>query len=340
LIDFHTLEKFDKNEIFKVYNKWPQIAKESFEMKFEKIKFDGINHIVFVGMGGSGSIGDIFSAILSKKNIHVSIVKGYELPETVDSETLVVTTSISGNTVETFTVLKSANRKRCKIIAFSSGGSIKKFCIEKKIKHYTIPSNHSPRASVTSFLYSMLNILSPILPITKKEVMESIMYLEKIKKQISTENLSKKNPALSLAEWITSITMIYYPAGLQSTAIRFKNSLQENSKTHAMIEDVVEACHNNIVSWEKPSNVQPIMITGEDDHIKTKERWKILMIYFKKNRIVYKEIKSVKGNILSKIICLIYLLDFASIYLAVKNKTDPTPIQSVEFVKDQLAKRK
>ena len=42
--------------------------------------------------------------------------------------------------------------------------------------------------------------------------------------------------------------MIYYPWGLQSAAIRFKNSLQENSKIHAITEDVIEACHNDIVA--------------------------------------------------------------------------------------------
>lgn len=63
-------------------------------------------------MGGSGALGDIFSSVLSKTNIHVNVIKGYHLPKTVDSNTLVVTTSISGNTVETLTVLDSAKKKK------------------------------------------------------------------------------------------------------------------------------------------------------------------------------------------------------------------------------------
>ena len=50
----------------------------------------------------------------------------------------------------------------------------------------------------------------------------------------------------------------FAPAGLQATAIRFKNPLQENAKSHAIAKDVIEACHNGIVSWEKPSSIQPI----------------------------------------------------------------------------------
>mgnify|MGYP001002302222 CR=1 FL=1 len=56
--------------------------------------FNDIDHIVFAGMGGSGSIGDTISAILSKKDIHVSNVKGYLLPKTVDSKTLVIVTEL------------------------------------------------------------------------------------------------------------------------------------------------------------------------------------------------------------------------------------------------------
>jgi len=103
-----------------------------------------------------------------------------------------------------------------------------------------------------------------------------------------------------------------------------------------MEEDVIEACHNGIVSWEKPSNVQPILIQGRDDHIKTKERWIILKEYFKQNNIDFHEIFSIHGNILSKLINLIYILDYSTIYLAVKNGLDPSPVNSIDYIKKRL----
>ena len=130
--------------------------------------------------------------------------------------------------------------------------------------------------------------------------------------------------------------MIYYPWGLESVAIRFKNSLQENSKTHVIIEDVVESCHNGIVAWEKKSKVQPLMIKGTDDHIKTKERWNVLSKYFNENQIEYKEVFSTNGNILTKIICLIYLLDYVSIYKAILEGIDPSPVKSIDYIKRKI----
>ena len=78
------------------------------------------------------------------------------------------------------------------------------------------------------------------------------------------------------------------------------------------------------------------MIIGKDDHDKTKERWKILREYFETNGIDYKEIFTVDGNILSKIMCLIYMLDFSTIYYAIKLGIDPSPVKSIDFIKERL----
>jgi len=320
----------------KIYDSWPKIAKESYELDFEPIDFKEIDHIVFSGMGGSGAIGDLFSAILSKTNVHVNVVKGYRLPKTVDSNTLVITISVSGDTVEAMTILESIQKMNCKKVAFSSGGKIESFCNKNKIEYRKIPQFHSPRATFCGYIYSILKVLNSVIPIKKQDISESLEELEKTSKKINSNNLTEKNPSLSLANWISGIPLICYPWGLEAAAIHFKNSLQENAKSHAMIENVIETCHNGIVAWERQSNVQPILLEGQDDYIKTKERWKILKEYFEKNQIDYHEVFSVQGNILSKLVNLIYLLDYASIYRAINLGIDPTPIKSINFVKDNL----
>jgi len=330
------LEKIDSKKMYQTYDKWPEIAKNGFNSNFEKFDAKGIDHIVFSGMGGSGSIGDVISAILSKEDIHVSNVKGYHLPKTVDSNSLVISTSVSGNTKETLTVLEKAQKTDAKIAVFSSGGMIQKFSKTNNLFFQEISMMHSPRASFPKFLFSILNILREIIPIKKIDVEEAISSLEITRNTIFSNNLTEDNISLKLAEWIKDIPLIYYPWGLQSTAIRFKNSLQENSKIHAITEDVIEACHNDIVAWEKNSKVQPILIRGYDDHIKTIERWNILKEFFNEKGIEYFETKSVEGNILSKIVNLVYLLDYSSIYHAVLNQIDPSPVNAIDFVKSRL----
>jgi glucose/mannose-6-phosphate isomerase len=322
--------------MYKVYDTWPQIARKNFSANFSKVDIKNIDHIVFAGMGGSGTIGDVFASILSKTDVHVSVVKGYLLPKTVDSNTLVVTTSISGNTLETISILKNVEKVNAEFVAFSSGGIMEKFSMDKKIKYYKISEEHSPRASFVGFLYSALNILEQVVPVKKVDVDKSIESLFNIQKLISSKNLNETNEALQIAEWIKEIPVVYYPSGLQSAAIRFKNSMQENAKMHVITEDVIEACHNGIVAWDKPKNIMPILIQGKDDYVKTKERWKIIKEFFGEKDIPYKEIFSQEGSILNKLVCLIYLLDYASIYNAIISKTDPSPIKSIDFIKKKL----
>ena len=330
------LEKNDPNGMHTIYDRWAEIARDAYNSDLDSVDFNDIDHVVFSGMGGSGTIGDLFSSVLSKTNIHTTVVKGYELPNTIDKNTLVVATSVSGNTIETITTLESANKKNCKVIAFSSGGMIESFCTKNNIEFRKLPQIHSPRASFPSYVYSILKTLNSIIPITKQDIINSLEQLEHTYEEISSTNLDDSNPSVNLANWITGTPVIYYPHGLETVAIRFKNSLQENAKTHAISENVVESSHNGIVSWERPSSMVPIMIEGKDDHIKTKERWKILREYFEVNNIKYNEIQSVDGNILSKVMCLIYTLDYSTIYYAVQLGIDPSPIRSIDFVKDRL----
>lgn len=336
MINFSNIRKFDSQKMFDVYDNWPKIADRAYENDYEFFDGGSISHIVFAGMGGSGALSDVFSSILSKTHMHVSVVKGYTLPRTVDKKTLVITSSVSGNTIETFSVLKMANRIGSKIIAFSSGGVIEKFCENNKIEHRHIDMYHSPRASFISFLYSMLKVLDRTIPIKHSDIKESIREIKKLKSNIGTMNLDSSNMSVQLADWIDATPVIYYPVGLQAAAIRFKNSLQENSKSHAIAEDVIEASHNGIVGWEKNRDFKPILIEGVNDHIKTNERWRILKKYFHSNGIEFKEIRSVNGNILTKLIWLIYLLDYSTLYLAIKYKIDPSPVVSIDFVKKNV----
>ena len=337
-MNLEELEKIDTKKMFEVYDIWPDIAKESYKQEFSKPEFHDIDHIVFAGMGGSGTIGDVFSSILSKNDIHTSVVKGYLLPKTVDENTLVVVTSVSGNTQEPLMVLKNSKNSKAKFIAFSSGGMIKKYALKNEINYQEIKMEHSPRASFPKYVFSMLRTLESVIPVKKSDVLDTISKMEIVRKNIFSNNLNENNIALNLAKWITGTPVLYYPWGLESAAIRFKNSLQENSKLHVMAEDIIEVCHNGIVSWEKNSIMQPILIQGHDDYSKTKERSKILKEFFNSKQIEYKEISSVKGSIISKIMNLIYLFDYVSIYHSVISGIDPSPVSAINFIKERLSK--
>lgn len=336
ILNFLDLQKYDSRKMYEIYHNWPEMAESAYNSPIIPTDHKNIDHIVFSGMGGSGALGDIFQAILSKTNIHVTVVKGYHLPKTVNNNTLVVTTSVSGNTDETLKVLNLAKEQESKIISFASGGKMEKYCKKNNIEFQKIPQIHSPRTSFVNFLYSMLKSLQIVTNVNNNDILESISFLKNQRANISFKNLNQNNQSLKLANWIKSIPLIYYPWGLQSSAIRFKNSLQENSKTHAITEDIIESSHNGVVAWSKSSDIQPILLRGKNDFEKTIERWEILKEFFENNNIDYYEIISVEGNIISKLINLIYLLDYTTIYKSVISEIDPSPVKPIEYIKKHL----
>ena len=195
---------------------------------------------------------------------------------------------------------------------------------------------HSPRASFENFLYAILNILEPVLPIQKTDINDSIKKLFQTRKNIFSGNLTEENESLQLAKFVRDVICIYSPSGLRASAIRYKNCLQETAKIHAIVEDVIESCHNGIVAWEKKTSVKPIFIQGKDDHPKTIERVNLLKEFFESKSIDYRTVSSMEGNILSKITNLSYLLDYSSIYTSILNNTDPSPVTAIDYIKKRL----
>jgi len=335
MFDSHTIQRNDPQGMQKLYDMWPEIAMESFEMTQDYIDFKNPNHVVFAGMGGSGLVNEVLISLYSKNQDQISKVNGFDIPEHLTSNDVFIATSVSGNTLETLTALDSARKIGCRIIAFSSGGKIEDYCKKYGLEHRMIPIFLSPRTSFTSFLYSMLRVLQPILPITEGDVRESLVELSSLKQKIYSLNLTETNLALNLADWFPKTPAIYYSKQLETSAVRLKNSFNENAKSHAIVNELLEACHNDIVCWELPTTSKPIMVRAKNDDKRIVETWEIMKEFFEEKKIDYKEIFSNNGKILSQLVGLIYLFDYSTIYYAIKCGINPSPIVSTEFFKNK-----
>lgn len=346
MLGAEALARCDASGIRAVYDEWPEAAaKEGGPEGPEPVDLQTCGqtrHFVFAGMGGSGAVGDAMAAVLSKAGVHVDVAKGYVLPRVASRDTVVVATSVSGNTEEALAVLDEAGRRGCLAVGFSGGGRMERLCADRGMPHRRIEARHSPRASFAPFLYGMIRALGPVLPEGAAGcVPDSISQMSALRDRIRSSNLdAASNPALALAEWLSGVPIVYYPAGLRAAAVRFKNSLQENAKMHAMAEDVIEACHNGVVPWwgssEGGAGGRPVMVRGRDDHAKTRQRWGILESMFRDRGIEFRTVDSVGGDILSKVANLVYLLDYATIYRAALSGVDPTPIAAIDYVKGLL----
>jgi len=112
--------------------------------------------LIYVQSRGSGAAGEVIRGVLSKSNYHTTIIKGYTLPHTVDSNTLVIATSISGNSEEPLTILEQIKKSRAKVVGISAGGKMQDVCKKYNYPHIKIEQVNSPRTSLPIVLYSIL----------------------------------------------------------------------------------------------------------------------------------------------------------------------------------------
>ncbi|MCA9826963.1 MAG: glucose-6-phosphate isomerase [Nitrosopumilus sp.] len=317
-------------EMIDVYRSWPEHAEESFNSS-EKVDVK-FNDILVSGMGGSGIIANILYGLTDHQ---IFVAKGYFLPKKIAKDTLVICNSASGNTIETLTLLKTAHKTGCKIIAFSSGGKIEKYCKDNKIPFNKYKMLNSPRTSLVFSLYTILGSLSESLGLPKTQITESISNLKKTRDLIFSAD-KENNPSVKLAKFMSKIPICYYSPLLLPAALRFKNDLQENCKKHAMIEEIAESCHNSINAWERPSNISPILFRKQDDHILIKKQFDVVKEYLESKKVPYFETFAPKGNLLNALINTMYHMGYATILRAISDGIDPTDIPAIRFIKARL----
>ncbi|MEK6891831.1 MAG: SIS domain-containing protein, partial [Nanoarchaeota archaeon] len=123
-----------------------------------------------------------------------------------------------------------------------------------------------------------------------------------------------------------------------AVAYRWKTQFNENSKVAAFTHNFSELNHNEIVGYQTMSREKFISIFLRDnfDNDRIKKRMDITKeIISQKVDVV--EIFTKGSSLLSRLFSALYYADFASYYLALQNKIDPTPVHVIESLKKKLS---
>ncbi|MEM4527778.1 MAG: bifunctional phosphoglucose/phosphomannose isomerase, partial [Desulfurococcaceae archaeon] len=102
-----------------MYMSWPGLIKDALD-KWSMFGIEkGFNKITIAGMGGSGIVGDYIATLAITNNNYkypVYVVKSHVIPGFVDSETLFIAVSYSGNTVETLKATGQAIKRGAYVV--------------------------------------------------------------------------------------------------------------------------------------------------------------------------------------------------------------------------------
>jgi glucose/mannose-6-phosphate isomerase len=315
-----------------------QIKTDKFEISYTGRP----SQIVICGMGGSAVSGDYIKAIFPI-SIPIIIVRNYTLPSFVDKDTLICLVSYSGNTEETLSCLLFALQKGCRVVGISSGGYLTRFFEEHSLPHFEIPTGFQPRAAFPLIFFPLVKILKVFdLVSLRKTTIDEILYiLRDIRDQCRPDiNLPKNNAKSTAHRIFQKIPVIWAPYGCVTN--RIKCQINENAKMLAISEELPELNHNHIVGWEgyeehnHPFLVLVIRFPAEHPNVRL--RFEITKELVKKKCDLL-EIYARGVHLLSQLLSVTYLFDFVTIYLAMLNHKDPSTVESIDFLKQQLEAR-
>ena len=294
-------------------------------------------NVVICGLGGSGIGGSILKDIVKDElKIPIELVKGYDIPNYVSTETLVICSSYSGNTEETISAMKKCHERDAKIFTISSEGFIEKFSADNSIPHIKIPSGSPPRAM---FAYSFIQLFF----ILYKNRLISDGFLKSLEHTV--KNLKKNSESIistarSAAEKIHKTTAIIYCCdGYEGLAIRFRQQLNENSKMLCWHAVIPEMNHNEILGWRTNTDgLSVIFLQNDDDFYRNKLRVSINKKIIQKYNPKIIEINSFGGSKLEKTLYLVHLTDWISWFLSELNNVDSIEIDVINYLKSELSK--
>ena len=326
--------QYDKANLLGTTDSLPEESKQAFENAvLDSQNYDNISNLLISGMGGSCISGDLLRSYLyNKSEIPVIVNRSSVLPNFINEKSLCVFISYSGKTQETLNCYNQAIEKKAQCIVITSGGDIEK--IAQKNNHKIVQITGSPkmpRAAVGELFYSLIGVLSSVrdLNIHLKEINNSLNCLNEIKENNQMLALAEKSKGKKLAVFgISPVT--------ESVALRWKTQLNENSKVTAIYNSFPELTHNEIVNLAANDleNYFIIVLRDKDEDSFTRKQANIALSIL--NKATIEEIKIDKESLLERQISMVYLGDYFSIYHALINQIDPTPIEAIMSLKEKM----
>src|SRR3954452_21099819 len=195
-----------------------------------------VEHVVVMGMGGSGIAGDILLASAAPfMPVPVTVVKSYECPAFVGEGSLVFAISFSGETEETLEAATDAAMNGARIVAVTSGGELEKLASSWGAAVVSVPTTiPQPRAALGAMAIPPLVVLEEIglFPGASQWIGHAVDQLKHRRDQLIG---GAGGPAAEVARRIDrTIPLIHGGGAVGATAAqRWKTQVNENAKSPA-----------------------------------------------------------------------------------------------------------
>lgn len=297
-------------------------------------------------LGGSAIAADLTAGLYHDRLPRPLVtVRDYHWPAFVGRGALAVLCSYSGETEETLSLYREAGEKGVARAAITTGGTLGGWCLRDHVPCATLPGGSPPRAALFSSWVTLTALLEELGWIENQEPAwrEAVAVLRQRNRALAPETPEASNPAKLLARSLAGRFVFIY-AGTERVgpvASRVRQQLNENAKMPGHSAVVPELNHNEIVGWERsdalPKSVAVLLLRDAEDSAATRTRLTLTGEYAARQGASVYEVDSTGEGRLARLASLVQFGDYLSLYLALTNGVDPTPVASIDEFKRRLA---
>jgi glucose/mannose-6-phosphate isomerase len=348
LDDSSRMTKVDASSMRNIMLSYPESCLEAYELAKDldlPKRISKPRNIVFAGMGGSSLGANLIKAwTLDRSEIPIEICQDYHLPSFVDKNSFVVAVSYSGNTEETLTAFVEAVERGCTVASVTSGGKLMEFSDKLGVPCVRVAPGLPPRGALPYLFMPLIQLIQRAgIKVEPEDITELIEKFKEMRNEFRPETPFEKNRAKQIAFKSLGYIPVVYGWGIYvPVAQRIKCQLNENSKIPAFWSILPEADHNDAVGWDGDKETsKKFCVLMIRDPQEPEEMWNRIestnKIVLKDNVSKIIEIQASGKSALARMISVLYLGDFVSLYTAVLRGVDPTPVNVIERLKNELS---
>jgi glucose/mannose-6-phosphate isomerase len=298
--------------------------------------------MVVCGMGGSAIGGDLAKAALGDRATRpITVVRGYALESWTPPESFVLCASYSGNTEETLACFEAAGAAGAQRAVLTTGGKLAELAREEGVPVIGVPAGMQPRAAVIYMTIGVIECaaLCAAAPALHAEIDTATALLERLVEEWGP-GAPDDTPAKSAARQLDgTIPVIHGASATTAPARRWATQINENASAPAFWTELPEANHNQICSWARGRELAPfsgVFLCDPDQHPRVQRHVELAMAELERVGAPAVQLHTEGDSRLERVLSAVLLGDLVSVYMAVLAGVDPTPVEAIKRLKQQL----
>lgn len=306
--------------------------------------YGDVRNITVLGMGGSAIGGEFAGALLADElKVPLTVHRDYGVPGYIGRDSLVIASSFSGNTEETLSGFAEAKKRGAKLLVITTGGKLAEEAKTLRLPLIMFQYTAQPRAAMGYSLTLVLGVLGKLgyARDMGNEIETALAEVAKLEERVHEG--ARTNDAKKLAIEVAGKIPVFFGAGVMGVmARRAKDQWNENAKNWAHYDVMSELNHNAVVGFPNPSIAREAQIVfllrSRRDNPRHQVRFDVTKELLDRAQIPNKELRFDGSSMLSEVLQLTYFTDYVSFYVALLNGADPSPVTSIDHLKERLAK--